>query len=50
MTKTKYEQARDDNVRKIQEHFVSLGIPILAQDVRDVFFQKAKGQREDSRI
>jgi hypothetical protein len=44
MIKTKYEQARDENVRKIQEHFLSLGIPILAQDVRDAFSKKQKGK------
>jgi hypothetical protein len=38
MKKTQYELERDERVREVQEIFASLGIPILAQDVRDVFF------------
>jgi hypothetical protein len=44
MSKTKYEQERDENVRNIQKHFTSLGIPVLAQQVRDVFSKKEKGK------
>jgi hypothetical protein len=44
MSKTKYEQERDENVRNIQKHFMSLGIPVLAQQVRDVFLKKEKSK------
>lgn len=44
MTKTQYEQDRDDNVRTIQQHFSSLGIPLLAQEVREVLSKKEKGK------
>nr|CAZ96157.1 conserved hypothetical protein [Saccharum hybrid cultivar R570] len=44
MSKTKYEQERDENVRNIQKHFMSLGILVLAQQVRDVFSKKEKGK------
>ncbi|PVH32190.1 hypothetical protein PAHAL_9G342000 [Panicum hallii] len=42
MKKTQYELERDERVREVQEIFASLGIPILAQDVRDVFSKKEK--------
>jgi hypothetical protein len=42
MKKTQYELERDERVREVQEIFASLGIPILAQDVRDVFLKKKK--------
>jgi hypothetical protein len=46
MPKTKYEQERDENVKRVQEVFASLGIPVLAQTVRDVIFEgkRAKGR------
>jgi hypothetical protein len=44
MTKNKYEQQRDENVKKIQEVFKSLGIPILAQEVIDGLAKKQKGK------
>jgi len=37
MTKTKYKQERDANVKAIQEVFKSFGILVLAQTVSDVF-------------
>ena len=37
MTKTKYEQERDANVKDIQEVLKSFGIAVLAQTVSDVF-------------
>lgn len=46
MAKPKYEQERDANVKRIQEHFLSLGIPILTKQVNDVFTKKAKGLRK----
>ncbi|PVH33970.1 hypothetical protein PAHAL_8G111300 [Panicum hallii] len=42
MKKTQYELERDERVREVQEFFASLGIPILAQDVRDVFSKNEK--------
>jgi hypothetical protein len=42
MKKTQYELERDERVRDVQELFESLAIPILAQDVRDVFSKKEK--------
>jgi hypothetical protein len=47
MTKNKYEQQRDENVKKIQEVFKSLGIPILAQEVIDGLAKnkRAKGRQ-----
>ena len=39
MTKTQYELDRDERVRDIEEHFKSLGIPILPQEVRDVMMR-----------
>jgi hypothetical protein len=42
MKKPQYALERDERVRNIQEHFESLGIPILAQEVRDVFSKKEK--------
>jgi hypothetical protein len=42
MTKTKYEQDRDENVRKVQERFKTLGIPLLSQEVRDILSKKEK--------
>jgi hypothetical protein len=46
MTKSQYEVDRDERVRNIQEHFKSLGIPILAQEVRDVLSKKEKRKRK----
>jgi hypothetical protein len=37
---------RYERVRNIQEHFKSLGIPILAQEVRDVLSKKEKCKRK----
>jgi len=44
MTKTNYEQKRDENVKHVQEVFKSLGIPILAQSIREVISKKEKGR------
>jgi hypothetical protein len=44
MTKNKYEQQRDENVRKIQDHFKSLGITLLSHQVRDALSNKPKGK------
>ena len=44
MPKTKYEQERDENVKKIQDVFKSLGIPVLAQTVRDVISKGKEGK------
>ena len=44
MTKSKYEQQRDENVQNIQDVFKSLGIEVLAQTVSDVFSEKKKGK------
>ena len=44
MTKTSYEQKRDENVKHVQEVFKSLGIPILAQSIREVISKKEKGR------
>lgn len=44
MTKTKYEQEREENVKHVQEVFKSMGIPLLAQTVIDVFSKKEKGK------
>ena len=46
MTKTQYELDRDERVRDIEEHFKSLGIPILPQEVRDVISKKEKCKRK----
>jgi hypothetical protein len=46
MTKSQYEVDRDERVRNIQEHFKSLGIPILAQEVRDVLSKKSANGRQ----
>ena len=35
MTKSKYEQQRDENVQNIRDVFKSLGIEVLAQTVSD---------------
>jgi hypothetical protein len=48
MTKTKYEQDRDENVRKVQERFKTLGIPLLSQEVRDILSKKKK--RKEKRL
>jgi hypothetical protein len=45
MSKTKYEQERDENVRNIQKHFTSLGIPVLAEQVRDVFSKRKRANQ-----
>ncbi|CAD6221332.1 unnamed protein product [Miscanthus lutarioriparius] len=44
MTKTSYEQKRDENVKHVQEVFKSFGIPILAQSIREVISKKEKGR------
>jgi len=44
MTKSKYEQQRDENVQNIWDVFKSLGIEVLAQTVSDVFSEKKKGK------
>ena len=44
MTKSKYEQQRDENVQNIRDVFKSLGIEVLAQTVSDVFSEKKKGK------
>ena len=46
MTKTQYELDMDEKVRDIEEHFKSLGIPILPQEVRDVISKKEKCKRK----
>ena len=46
MTKTQYELDWDERVRDIEEHFKSLGIPILPQEVRDVISKKEKCKRK----
>ena len=46
MTKTQYKLDRDERVRDIEEHFKSLGIPILPQEVRDVISKKEKCKRK----
>lgn len=43
MTKSKYDQERDERVKQIQEHFSPIGIPILAQEVSGAFAKKKKG-------
>jgi hypothetical protein len=42
MTKTQYELDRDANVSRVRSHFLSLGIPILTQEVRYVLSNKEK--------
>ena len=44
MPKPKYEQERDENVKKVQNVFKSLGILVLAQTVRDVISKGKKGK------
>ena len=44
MPKNKYAQERDENVKKVQDVFKSLGIPVLAQTVRDVFSKGKEGK------
>lgn len=44
MGNTNYEQQRDANVKRVQDVFKSLGIPVLAQQVRDVISKKEKGK------
>ena len=44
MPKTKYEQERDENVKKVHDFFKSLGIPVLAQTVRDVISKGKEGK------
>ena len=44
MPKTKYEQERDKNVKKVHDVFKSLGIPVLAQTVRDVISKGKEGK------
>ncbi|AQK43536.1 hypothetical protein ZEAMMB73_Zm00001d025330 [Zea mays] len=45
MEKTKYEVARDETVKHVQQVFNSLGIHVLAQTVRDVISPKKKEGR-----
>ena len=44
MTKTKYEQETDANVKAIQEVFKSFDIPVLAQTISDVFSMQKGGK------
>ena len=44
MPKTKYEQERDENVKKIQDVFKCLCILVLAQTVRDIFSEGKEGK------
>ena len=44
MPKTKYEEERDNNVKKVHDFFKSLGIPVLAQTVRDIFSKGKEGK------
>ena len=44
MPKTKYEQERDENVKKVHDVFKSFGIPVLAQTVRDVISKGKEGK------
>ena len=44
MPKTKYEQERDENVKKVHDVFKSLGIPVLAQTVRNVISKGKEGK------
>ena len=44
MPKNKYAQERDENIKKVQDVFKSLGIPVLAQTVRDVFSKGKEGK------
>ena len=37
MPKTQYELQRDQNIKKVQDVFMSLGIPMLSKTVRNAF-------------
>ena len=51
MEKTKYEVARDETVKHVQQVFRFLGIDVLAQTVRDVISpKKERGKREGYRF
>ena len=44
MPKTKYEQERDENVKKVHDVFKSLGIPVLAETVSAAFSKGKEGK------